>query len=276
MAVCVSRASAVKVLPARSPRESSNGIVTPISLVALLWPSSVVRTVFLTPGDGGVMAAGGEDVDWAARLVDGALQGLAVDGQRRVVVPVGCEPRPQRGIELLGRDLHDGVAQTVDARSLVDAVDPAAAEVTQHRRREVAHPLVDGLVASGAAQRGRRSESQQGLEAVAAPVAAARVGEGAKHLGQALHLLGAQQGSRSPMTVAGLQNGAAQHAPSVTRESSIASPVPPRPGARTSTATRAESSPDTGFALKSSSVSQNKNLPWRGEQQFSFWRLTSP
>ena len=54
---------------------------------------------FLAPGDGRVMAAGPEDMDLTARLVDRSLHGLAVDGQRRVVVTVGREPSPQRGIE---------------------------------------------------------------------------------------------------------------------------------------------------------------------------------
>ena len=74
------------------------------------------------------MAAGPEDMDLTARLVDGSLHGLAVDGQRCVVVTVGDEPSPQRSIELVGRHPHDRVAQTVDARSLVGAVDTAAAE----------------------------------------------------------------------------------------------------------------------------------------------------
>ena len=80
------------------------------------------------------MAAGPEDMDLTARLVDGSLHGLAVDGQRCVVVTVGDEPSPQRAIEFVGRHRHDRVAQTVDARSLVGAVDTTAAEVAQHRR----------------------------------------------------------------------------------------------------------------------------------------------
>ena len=106
--------------------------------------------------------------------------------------------------------------ETVDARSLVGAVDTAAAvtEVAQHRRREVAHPLVDRLVAPGAAQRGRRGQPQQSLEAVAAPVAAARSVMVRKTSGRLL-ICSALSMVPAPMTVAGLQGGSAKHATGV-------------------------------------------------------------
>ena len=69
------------------------------------------------------MAAGPEDMDLTARFIDRSLHGLAVDGQRRVVVTVGWNQARNAVSSSAGATFTHRVASTVDARSLVGAVD---------------------------------------------------------------------------------------------------------------------------------------------------------
>ena len=119
------------------------------------------------------MAAGAKDMRLPALVIDSAADGLAIDGDARILVPAetgrGCG-------ELVGVNRDHDVADAIDAREVMGAVPgPGKAEMPQRPRPEVLDPGMDRLLATGATQRGRSAERQQRRQMVAAPAASAGI-----------------------------------------------------------------------------------------------------
>ena len=80
------------------------------------------------------MAAGSGHVRLASVVIDRAADRLAVDGDAFFLVPAVLLAETGRGpVKLVGIDLDHDIANAVDARALVNAVDPAASETAGHR-----------------------------------------------------------------------------------------------------------------------------------------------
>ena len=122
------------------------GMKTPISLAASIssFPSSsMVGTAFLRRWRGGAMAAGAKDMGLAALVIDGAADGLAIDGDARILVP--AEAGRGRG-KPVGVDRDHDVADAMDAREVMGAISgPGKAEMPRHPRPEVLDPGMDPL-----------------------------------------------------------------------------------------------------------------------------------
>ena len=123
------------------------------------------------------MAYDAEHMSLFAIVIDGAADGLAVDGQRAVARAVGLVPGSQGGVELGRIDADQQAAHRRQAGRAVPAVAAAHAEALQHPGAEIVDPFADRLVAAHAAQRrggGERQHRGQGKPDNLAGAAAAR------------------------------------------------------------------------------------------------------
>ena len=150
IAVRASRASTATVRPPMSGIRSMAGMKMPISLAAFSLsfpPSSMVGTAFLRQWRGGAMAAGAKDMGLPALVIDGAADGLAIDGDARILVPAMVPAEAGRGRgKLAGTDRDHDVADATDAREVMGAISgPGKAEMPRHPRPEVLDPGMDPL-----------------------------------------------------------------------------------------------------------------------------------
>ena len=152
------------------------------------------------------MAEDTHDVGLMAVPVDGVAHRFAVDGQAVIVPAIDCVPPLPGAVELGRVDADENIADDVfTGHQVVTAAAPAA-EALARRGRQVVGPLGDGLVPAHAAQDRAGGDGQHRWQRVAPSLAAARIGDVGKEIGQGSHLLGGQHDLGRPHTIGWIEN----------------------------------------------------------------------
>ena len=201
------------VRPAMSGTVSSGGMTAPISLVRFApSPALGFRRTFFDPKKPCCRGDDAEHMGLVAIGVDGAADGLAVDGQRAVARAMGLVPSSQGVVELNRIDADQQAAHRRQAGRAVLAVSAAHAETLQHPGAEVVDPFADRLVAAHAAERRSGGERQHRGQGMAPALAAAGIVDALEESGKGSHLCGAERHLRHSMSQAGVEIGGPKRA----------------------------------------------------------------